>query len=382
MANRNDVLLVGLGGAGNNLVDTIVSTSPLFQQLYINTSITDVKSLNSYDEDLKNFMIISTTNGVGRDRQLGKKFAEQYGYNMIDTLLKYQQEHIYLITSLSGGSGSSILSVLLRGIEDMKNDNDFNKNIHLICIIPSLKSSDKLLSNAKETWGEILNYKCVNSMIFIDNDTNLIKGNDEDLRETEINEKFAEIFDSLFDIPIDNGRKFDDRNLGNILNSKGCLYFYELEGGRSSVEVAYSKAVNNSLLPKMFKNEVNTEISREGNTLIKCSYLGISFNDESYNKDYIKDKFIVKNETYIGKNIEKNLIIMSGCYPHFYTMSLIAHELDDRKTNNTNDNDLDFSNFIIKKDIVEDDKIANVEEIIEEQPKQKKRSYKKNLFKR
>lgn len=374
MANINDLLLVGLGGAGGRLVDDLVSYNPLYQQFYMNTSITDLESLTNLNKTTSNFYCLGMSNGVGRNRELGKTLAEQYGYNMIDILERTQQKVLYLVSSLGGGSGNSILSVLLNALDELKEDGDFHKTINLILILPSLNSPDIILNNAKQSWGEIIAHKCINSIIFISNNA---KNGDE----KEINNDFCETFDSLFDIPDDNGILFDNMNLQNILNDKGVLYFFNLDDDCSSIEIAFEKAKKNSVLAPMFFNELNVKMNKEGTTSTKCGYLGLSLSNKKYNQDYLLNKFIAKHETYIGNNSNgKNLVLLSGMLPPFDSITLIEHELKTRKEN-TKHEEIDFSQFILQNekndDVESDDVIGNIEDV-----KPKKKKLKKGLFKR
>lgn len=373
--DRSDILLVSLGGGANRLIDTVVNTDPRFIPLFINTSITDLESLDSFNELTKNYLCISTQNGVGRNRVIGKQYAEQYGYTIMDVLDKYQQETIYLVASFGGGSGSSILSTILKAIDSLKADGEFNKTINIIGILPDLSSPDIILSNAIDTWNEVMACKCINSMIFIDNNTKLFntKGNE---KEININEHFAELFDSIFSIPDVNGINFDSGNLGNILNNKGCLTIYELDEDCSSIEVAYTKAKKESILAPMFTNELNIIQDSEG-VKVKCGYLGISLVTEKYSSDFITSKFSYKNEIYIGNNEDKNLILISGTLPPFDSITLIQHELKSREKKK--EETIDFSLFALGE--VKD---VEYKEVIKESevPKTKKRKLKKGLFKR
>lgn len=384
--NRDNILFVGLGGAGGRLVDSILDVDARFQGLFVNTSITDLQSLNNFNDTVKNYYCISTQNGVGRNRSLGKEYAEQRGYNIIDLLYRYQQDTIYFVSSLGGGSGSAILSVLLRAISSMKADGDFDKTVNVIGILPSLKSPEVILKNAISTWDEVLENPCINSMMFINNDAQISEVADENDKELKINEKFAETFDSIFEIPAINGIKFDNGNLSNVLKDKGCLYFYDLPNECSSIEVAMIKAEKNSILAKMYRDENNTELLDDGTKSVKCGYLGISFVNENFNKDYIDKLYIPSKETYSGINADRNILLVSGCFPPINSIRLIEHELEDRKKYTSVQNELDFSKFKINKQVpdthIEQKLESNDENVSSKGNKVVKKTMKKNLFKR
>jgi hypothetical protein len=358
--NRGDILFVGLGGAGGRLVDDLIEYNGMFQGFFINTSIGDINSLNNSSEETHNYYCISTLNGVGRNRNLGKAFADQSGYNMIDILTRYQQEVIYLVASLGGGSGSSILSVLLEAIEELKSDEDgsFNKIINVIAILPSLNSPDIILNNALETWNEIIDNKGVNATMFINNSSNIIKSNNipETKRDVTINQHFIELFDSIFDIPLNNSIKFDNGNLSNILKDKGCLYIYDIPNDCTGIEVAMSKSESNSVLAKMYKEDnIITDSNKiiqkknENDNYIECGYLGMSFQNQSYNRDYFYQKFSFRKEDYDGINSDRNLLLISGCKPPLNAMKLIEHEIKDRQKNENNKTNFTNSSFKINR---------------------------------
>jgi cell division GTPase FtsZ len=389
--NRNELLLLGLGGGGGRLVNTILNKDPRFQGFFVNTSMTDLESLSNLNKTTKNFLCISTQNGVGRDREVGKEYASANGFIILDLLEKYQQETIYLVSSLGGGSGSAILSKLLNGIKMLQDDGDFNKTINLIGILPDLKSPDVILKNTLATWNEIIDNSAINSMIFINNDvySDIIRSANEN--EEAINDKFATLFDSIFYIPEENGINFDNGNLSNILKDKGCLYIYDLETSSDvSVEVALARAEKHSILAKMYKSKDNTELLEDGVRAIKCNYLGISFNNENYNKNYILRNYKNEKERYIGKNIDGNLLLVSGCYPPIETVAQINLELEDRKKKEVIKKSVpNFSNFKMNTNIWNDDENRNktsepkVKEVAKEESntKSKKKRYNRDLFK-
>jgi len=381
--NRNELIFCGLGGGGSRLVDTIMTTDPRFAGYFINTSMTDIESLENYNELTKNFFCISTSNGVGRNRVLGKSFAKQSGYSIIDMIERFNQDTIYFTATLGGGSGSALISELLSALEKMKSDpeSDFKKTINVIAILSDLNSPTVILKNAKDTWNEIIKYKCVNSIIFVNNNCKLEEdfesNNDKELR---INEIFAETFTSIFDIPLINGINFDNGNLSNILHDKGCLYFYTLPDDCTSVEIAMSKAERNSILGKMYRNDNNTvvEKDKEGkeNKLIKCGYLGVSFVDEDYNKKFITSKYKPYKEPYIGENADRNLVLVSGCLPPYNDIKVIELEIEEREKENANRNNVDFSTFALNT-ANNESAVGETINTVEDRKNNKKKSIKK-----
>lgn len=386
--DRSDLLLVSLGGGGNRLADAIMNVDQRFHGLFINTSITDIESLDNYNPTTKNFLCISQQNGVGRNREVGKSYAEQYSMSIAEKIMKYQQDTIYLISSLGGGSGSSILTTTLKLLQGLKNEDAFDKTINLICIIPDIKSPSIILENALETWDEIFQFKkLINSMIFIDNSAEVTNSPVANDKELLINQRFAQLFDSIFDIPDYNGVNFDNGNLGNILKDKGCLYIYDLPSGSNSIEIAMRKAEQNSILAKNYKNNSNT-IKVNENEVVKVGYIGISLNDETYDEYSLLENYSVRKEPYIGLNEENNLVLISGCTPPNYTMEVIELELDDRKKEEENDdNEVIYHKSFSKNknNSVKDSPkktTSNERNDMSSSNKKLKKVMKKNIFKR
>lgn len=384
---RNDLVLIGLGGAGNRLVDTIINVDDRFQNYFINTSITDLESLENFNRDTRNFLCISQQNGVGRNKNIGKSFAEQSSSIIVDKILSFQQNTIFLASSLGGGSGSSILTTTLDAFTQIRDMGSFDKTVNLICIIPDLKSPEVILRNSIQTWTDIFKYKdIVNSIIFIDNGSLRELSDDED-RESYINQEFAELFDSIFDIPLSNGIKFDNGNLSNVLNDKGCLYFYNLKNNMGNINLALRKAEQESVLAKMDMTEQST-LEIDGKRVIKCGYLGVSLNDEKYHMEELVKNYHVRREVYDGFNEENNLVILSGCTPPNATMGSINLEIKEReRARQVEEEDIFVASFEVPANEVAftsnpSPKINNNSSIdMNNSNKKLKKVLKKNLFK-
>jgi cell division GTPase FtsZ len=377
---RSDFRLIGLGGAGGRLVDQIASQDGRFKSFFINSSKTDLESLEHYDDIDKNYILTSIGNGTGRKRDLGKRIIQKNAWNIIDTLQSFDEEVLYFVSSFGGGSGSSSISTLLKGIQTLKKEGQFSKIINLIGILPDLDSKNIILSNTLETWNEIMSYDCINNMMFIDNN-NLYNG--QRLSENEINIKFASLFDAIFEIPNSNGINFDNGNLSNVLKSKGCMYVYSLPNNSNNVNEALKKSNETSVLARIYKTK-DVMIKDDNNDNIekmKCSYIGTSFNNENYIHEEILEAYNPTEEDYHGYNQENNLVLISGCLPPFYSIQVINTELEDRKRNKTSNTTKNFSKFTI--DFSEN---INTEEPVETEsthsaPKERKTNMKKVMKK-
>jgi hypothetical protein len=347
MSNRNEITLIGCGGAGGKLVDELLNVDPRFQAYFINSSITDINTLDHKDDLDKNYLCISNNNGAGRSRELGKAYSKKYGWSILDKIESFDNKNIWFVASLGGGSGSSIVSVMLAAIKQKIDDPEdvFDKTINLIGILPRLDSSDDILKNTLETWNEIFSYGVVNNMIFVDNN-NIIDG--QYLTEEEINERFSILFDSIFEIPMNNGRNFDTGNLGRVLDAKGCTYIYDLPSDCTTMEQAIKEADSSSVLAKMYKTKNNTVIDPiDGKEKLKCAFVGTSFNNDNYIHEDVLMNYKWQDGDFNGYNDENNLIIVSGCYPPLYSIQVIKAELEDRQREKEKEKVTNFSEFVV-----------------------------------
>lgn len=340
--DRSDILLMGMGGAGNKITDMIININPLFQGFFINTSKTDMENLDNFNPKLKNYICTSLSNGTGRDRELGKLYAQNKGWLMVKTIIDSDQSTIFIIFGLGGGSGSSSASILLSALDKLKaSGEEIDKTINIIGILPDLDSPTIILQNTLKTWNEIMNYNCINNMLFIDNN-NMING--KVLSEEEINKKFALLFDKIFNIPDINGTKFDNGNLGNIINSKGYTYIYDLPSGCENIEQAIQESDKKSILAKIYTTKEMIKVDENGNKKIRCGYLGVSLHDDNYTNENFLKRYEFSEENYYGFNEENNLLILTGMLPPYYSIQLINEELSDREKSKENQT-TDFSKF-------------------------------------
>ena len=380
--NRNDLILFGLGGAGNKLLDDIVNTDPRFIPFFINASLSDIQTLNNYDDvDVNYFSLSSQNNGTGRSREIGKRLASKNGYNILDIIQRYPQKTITFISSFGGGSGSSILSIVLKAISKLKKDGDFDKIINVIGILPRLNSVDLILENTVDCWNEVMSYDCVNNMIIVDNN-NIIDG--EYLDETIINQSFAESFNAIFDIPNINGTNFDSGNLSRIINSKGCTYFYNLPNECDTTIEALEQAEKKSILGKMYKSK-EIIVTDNGLERIQCGYVGASFNNDKYSIDEVLYLYKPTEDIFSGYNEDSNILLISGALPPLNSIKLIQKELYERKKNKSS-NTNDFSKFIVDTDkkphqnLNQNNTHSNSQNKVKDKGKIMKKTLKKNLF--
>ena len=110
--------IIGIGAAGNKAVWEIVSSYNLAKE-------EDILLMNSTTKDFpkeatKRCCLISDVGGCGKERALGKEIMETFLSNPVNvdrlynTLIKTEGEHIVIITSMAGGTGSGASGLLAK----------------------------------------------------------------------------------------------------------------------------------------------------------------------------------------------------------------------------------------------------------------------------
>ena len=382
--NREDMLIIGCGGCGNKMADTLANLDDAYNVFFINTSKTDINSLENADDIDRNYYIISnSSNGTGRDRTFGKRLVGKKISSIINMILDSDKKDIWLISSFGGGSGSSIISSIFANLDMYIRENGaIDKTINLIGVLPKKDSAKIILQNTINTWNEILSYNSLNAMLFINNDSKI---NGKYLSETAINQNFVDDFDSIFDIPLENGRNFDNGNLEKLLIAKGCIYLYSFPNGEESIHVAIKNIENiknNSVFATMDINEQETE-KDNGLERIKCLYLGTSFSDENYIHEEALYFFKPIEDNFQGYNEEKNLLLLSGMMPPVHLIKGLQDELDDRLMNEDTKKEMDFSKFKVQTKDIETS--TTTKQAVEAKPvinsgHKKKKRLRKNLL--
>lgn len=323
----NNIVMYGLGGCGANLVDMVAGKlENNVLPFYVNTSKTDIDRCKTSHEG--NYLVTSINmNGVGRDRRKGKKQAHLVEDKVIKTLNSFYDEGedtFFFVSSLGGGSGSSLVSVLTERIDDLLDDEDdlvsdeygeCKFKINLILILPNKAEDATVLKNAVTTYNEIINRSCVNSIIFLDNGAKVdVKGvySEKEERNLKVNMEFASIFCEVVENTFTlNNTNFDTANLFNIFNKKGCSYFYRLPqitGQGTDMIAMLKECQRNSVFAnnKMFSKEA------DGEKITVNGYIGVLHKDKAFTPASVETVFNHTKEMYVGRGTS-NLLLLSGC---------------------------------------------------------------------
>lgn len=342
-----NTLFIGMGQAGNNIVDTLAGKSKMINAFFYNTAYVDMAHLKNAKVG-KNIFVPNTTSGTGKNRDKSKEIMQENYTTLLSMIDRMHMINtINIISSMAGGSGGGSITTLTAMIKKFKP----NITVNLILIKPALGESIRGLENSLELWNELIKIrKIINSITFVDNDKRNSK--------LEINEELAE--DILMSWKVSNPNVngiIDIEDLINLNNAQGCRMMLKLKEKFNDVQLAIRKAINDSIY-----------YTSEGNI---CAYAGASLKDDTYDIEDIKDSINVTDVFYEGYNNFENLIFLSGMsLPKQLADDLMQELMTKRKIKetslNVNQNDLDL---IV--DIGKTQEIKRKDAVVEDEPKEK-----------
>lgn len=338
--NKNDILFVGIGQAGNNLISEILKKNNRYNGLFINTSIEDVKGL----DNAVNTFIIPSASGSAKNRNKAKEYSKKHIQAIIDKIDEFpNQDVINFAFSLGGGTGSGISPMLIQVLSKVKP----NKRINIIAIKPKEDESKRTLENSLSCWNELVSIKAINTFYILDNG----KRNDKLI----INKEFADLYDSFLNTTqINKNGVIDGSELEVLTNSRGFGAIYNIDSIKGNSDVW--KVIDNSI----FLTGNNTT----------CNYLGISVN-EGFNYSKVTDIFTIKEDMFLGYTNLKPTLILGGIPLNNNVIKDIKNSLDILKitidnSSQTEDElliELDSSNTIQEEKKVEEAK--SIDELME-----------------
>ena len=229
---KQDLLVLGCGGAGNRMVNQLVKLDKRYVDFYVNTNLAEMEKLDTYDE--RKVFYIPNADGTGKDKALAEKYIQQEVTKFADTIVKFKEvKHVVIFTSINGGTGGTATLMLSRVIKKL-----LNVTISVMGAFPRLDESKIDFQNALEFWADLTKYReknIIQSFTFIDNN----KSNNFEI----INKKVAKNFNAIFDVVSDN---IDSSDLRYYFTEKGYSIPLLLDESIEDVEEAISKALKNS----------------------------------------------------------------------------------------------------------------------------------------
>lgn len=233
--NANNILIVGIGQAGNNIAEEMAKQNPKISSICINSSETDMETL----EHVKNKVTLPAKGGANRDRNNAKQFLKDEIYLVADTIKSYaSKEHIYIAFSLGGGTGSGITPMLLQVLANTMPNRLFN----LIGVLPSEKEGRKAQANTVECWQELMTLEKVNigAIYLLDN-------NKRNSKQT-INREFARLFNKYLDMtkPHIDG-VIDSSELTELGTTTGLTGIYNIDDYLDNPDEIETECLKNSI---------------------------------------------------------------------------------------------------------------------------------------
>lgn len=337
LAVQKDILWVGVGEAGGRVVKEILDRDNKYVGLFINTSSSDLEKLG----EVENVFHIPGSKGSGRDRQKSKEFAKKHFESIIESIVSFSSQNVInLVFSTSGGSGSGLAPTIAKMLLSMIRNAGLDKIVNMIVVLPSLNESKIALSNTIACWNEIMSIsKMVNNMMFIDNNCGKPLN--------EINEEFADLFDTVMNIPAeidDELTQIDESDLGNVLFAKGCTCLYR-------IDVDF-KGNKEDVLNSVYENSPFAKLDN-----FRSTHLCMSFNNFDY--DIVMNKFKPKDEYFKGYNSEDNIMVVSGLRPPKETIDLILTEIQYRDNENEFEENEEEIDYIVDSGKVEQKQTVN-----------------------
>lgn len=339
--NKSNVLLIGVGQAGNNIVDEIYSTNDRFATLYINTAINDITNLKHVQLD-RNLYLIPNASGAGKDRNTAKDYIKEKATSLLDLVNQYPlQKVVYIFFSMGGGSGSGMSPAIIKMIKKYCSD----KIINIVAILPDLYESNRIMQNAVDCWNDIIKISdYANSIFLVDNSK----------REThsQINKQIAkDLVDSM------SLKGVDDSDLTLIHTAKGSSAIYRLNDKIYNVKDALDKAIQESIyiMP-------NT---------IYCNRLGVGLSKDNINftKEKLLSLYTATDISIVGES-EDNLLIVGGCNISKEGIEYISLAIQQRNEElsknqkNVSKNELLMGNIEVKKEEVKSKDVNILKESI------------------
>jgi hypothetical protein len=308
---KKDILWIGVGEAGNRIVNEILGIDGRYVGLYINSAGKDVENLNN----IKDLYLIPNSSGTGKNRLKGKQLFVNDRKNIIEQITKYTTQTVLnIVFSMGGGTGSSIAPLLIEGLNIL----GIKKPINVICVKPGYKENKRYRKNAIECWNELVKLKNINTYYILDNQS---RRNPE-----EINREFARQYDTFMNMPkgIRTDNVIDEEELGTIILCKGSTMFYTFPTQKEDEKVALARAEKNSIFAEL---DDNTN---------KCKYLAIAVDKKLYDYRRISQLFDVEEyavSSYNNQRNELNLVVAAGFKPQKTSMETLEESLQEDVNN-------------------------------------------------
>lgn len=283
----SDILFIGVGQAGGNLVDELLGKNRRIAGICINTNAGDVEVLTNITTKP---LIFPNAVGAGRDRDTAKSYLADASNTLMlmDTLESYlnTKKHIYIAFSSGGGTGSGLTPAILALMARQRPDIQFN----LVMMLPKNTESRLAHANTIECWNELDKLNNIGSIFLIDNNKR---------RKVEgINREFVRLFNEFLNSPNPNKNVvMDQKELSIIANAKGLMAIYDLNKYIDEPSDVIKDSIDEDSI-FVLKND-------------RCSYVGLSV-PEDFDVDSMFGALNPIEDRFYGIARDTSLMIVSG----------------------------------------------------------------------
>lgn len=297
--NKTNIAVIGAGGAGNKMLDVLLSINGVYTPIYANTSFSEMEKMEHIIPE-RNMLYITNAEGTGRDSELATEVIKQAQPKIVDFLVnKFNPSSginvFYILCSADGGTGSAMCGLLPKLIKRGINPEAI---INLVVAMPNLNEKEFSFRNTQRllnTIDELYDDDLINSVIYIDN--NKMKN------EKEFNyQNMSDLNDSLSI----NNDEIDLIDSKRVNCTKGYKVILRLNPKFKDMKTAIDKAIENTnfLLPNNFD----------------CEHLMATFDEEAYDKEEARNMFEVFGvDKYDYNEDENNMFVLGGCeFPNDY----------------------------------------------------------------
>lgn len=353
--NKSNIAVIGMGGAGNKMLDALLDINRVYTPVYMNTSILEMENMK-YISPERNMLYVVNGEGTGKNKEFAKELLKESYPKIVDWFgNKFSSisgiDTFFLLCGASGGSGGTMVSMMPRVIKKINE----NAIINVVIAMPDLDEKEDSLRNALIVWKDIKLLQdegFVNSVQFIDN--NKMGENQEEFN--------AMVMKDLDDSLSINYKEIDINDSKKVNCAKGYKVVLNLNRNKSSMKSAIDEAIknNNYLLPNN----------------MDCNILMASFDEDYYNKNDAKRIFnVFGDEKYDYNADEKNIIVMGGLEQPVDYIELLEDALNTLQTKRV-EREERLKSLDDKFDFFEEIKPKQ-----QEKPKKAKRLTKKDLAK-
>lgn len=256
-----NLLQIGVGKAGNVLLNDMMNLDPRYVGLFVNSAKGDMENLDNFSKE--NSFAIPQTDGSGKNRDRAKEYIIRWKEKFFELMSTYSEfDVIAFYFSMDGGTGSGSVPTLAALTKNLFREH-YGKDVDIIAIGTMPNSSVGLngLRNTQACWNDIVklmnNNKDENGDIIIDeygneltptiNTLYLIDNNKKDGNYELINAEAVETLHLAFNFDTLNSTGDLDKNdSANINLSRGYNLLLKLEEAEDE-EQAILDAKENSV---------------------------------------------------------------------------------------------------------------------------------------